>query len=94
MTQGFPGAASDKEPTCHCRRHETWIQYLGWEDPLQEGLETHSSFLAWRILWAETPGWATVHEVAKNQTRLNIHACHMTEIKTVRGKEQEIMLER
>ena len=28
---------------------ETWIQYLGWEDPLEEGMETHSSILAWRI---------------------------------------------
>ena len=37
--------------------------------------------------------WGTVHGVAKNRTRLNIHACHMTEIKSVRGKEQEIMLE-
>ena len=28
---------------------ETWVQSLGWEDPLEEGMETHSSFLAWRI---------------------------------------------
>ena len=34
--------------------------------------------------------WDTIHGVAKNQTQLNIHACHMTEIKSVRRKEQEI----
>ena len=28
---------------------ETWVQYLGWEDPLEEGMATHSSILAWRI---------------------------------------------
>ena len=30
---------------------ETWIQYLGWEDPLEEGKATLSSILAWRISW-------------------------------------------
>ena len=31
---------------------ETWVQSLGWEDPLEEGKATHSSILAWRIPWA------------------------------------------
>ena len=35
---------------------ETWVRFLGWEDPLGEGLATHSSILAWRILWTEEPG--------------------------------------
>ena len=35
---------------------ETWVQSLGWEDPLEEGMETHSSILAWRIPWTEEPG--------------------------------------
>ena len=35
---------------------ETWVQSLGWEDPLEEGTATHSSILAWRILWREEPG--------------------------------------
>ena len=35
---------------------ETWVQSLGWEDPLEEGLATHSSILAWRILRTEEPG--------------------------------------
>ena len=33
-----------------------WVQSLGQEDPLEEGRATHSSFLAWRILWTEEPG--------------------------------------
>ena len=35
---------------------ETWVRSLGWEEPLEEGMATHSSILAWRILWAEEPG--------------------------------------
>ena len=34
---------------------ETWIRSLGWEDPLQEDVATHSSILAWRIPWTEEP---------------------------------------
>ena len=34
---------------------ETWIQSLGWEDPLEKGKATHSSILAWRIPWTEEP---------------------------------------
>ena len=35
---------------------ETWVQSLGWEDPLEKGTATHSSILAWRIPWTEEPG--------------------------------------
>ena len=35
---------------------ETWVQSLGQEDPLEEGMATHSSVLAWRIPWTEEPG--------------------------------------
>ena len=35
---------------------ETCIQSLGWEDPLEKGMATHSSTLAWRIPWTEEPG--------------------------------------
>ena len=35
---------------------ETWVQSLGWEDPLEEGMTTHSSILAWRIQWSKEPG--------------------------------------
>ena len=33
----------------------TWVQSLGWEDPLEKGIATHSSTLAWKIPWAEEP---------------------------------------
>jgi len=35
---------------------ETWVQSLGQEDPLEEGMATHSSIFAWRIPWTEKPG--------------------------------------
>ena len=35
---------------------ETWVRSLGWEDSLEEGMETHSNILAWRIPWTEEPG--------------------------------------
>ena len=35
---------------------EMWVQSLGCEDPLEKGVATHSSILAWRIPWAEEPG--------------------------------------
>jgi len=36
---------------------ETWARSLGQEDPLEKGMTTHSSILAWRIPWTEEPGW-------------------------------------
>ena len=35
---------------------ETWVQSLGWEDPLEKEMATHSSILAWKIPWTEVPG--------------------------------------
>ena len=35
---------------------ETWVRSLGWEDPLEEGMATHSSILAWRTPWTKEPG--------------------------------------
>ena len=52
---GFPASASGKEPACQCRRHETPVPSLGREDPLEEGMATHSSMLAWRMSWTEEP---------------------------------------
>ena len=34
---------------------ETWVRYLGWEDPLEKEMATHSSTLAWKIPWMEEP---------------------------------------
>ena len=50
---------------------ETWVQSLGWEDPLEESMATHSSILAWRIPMDRGAWWATVHGVAKSWTRLS-----------------------
>ena len=47
-----------KEPACQCRRHKSCmhIRSLLLEGPLEEGMTTHSSILAWRIHWTEEPG--------------------------------------
>ena len=50
MSEGFPGGSSGKEPAGQCGRHKR----CGF-DPLEEGMETHSSILVWRILWTEEP---------------------------------------
>ena len=50
---------------------ETWVRFLGWEDPLEKGKATHPSVLAWRIPWA-----VIVCEVAKSQTRLSDSHLH------------------
>ena len=49
---------------------EMWVQSLGWEDPLEEGMATHSSILAWRIPMDRGAWRATVYGVTKSQTRL------------------------
>ena len=50
---------------------ETWVQSLGWEDPLEEVMATHSSILAW-ISPKDRGAWqAMVHGVAKSQTQLS-----------------------
>ena len=51
--QGFPCAQMVKNLPA---MQETWVQSLNWEDPLEEGMATHSSILAWRIPWTEEPG--------------------------------------
>ena len=47
------GGSDGKESSCNER---DWVQSLGWEDPLEKGMVTHSSILAWRIPWTEDPG--------------------------------------
>ena len=50
---------------------DTRVRSLGWEDPLEKEMVTHSSIPAWRIPWTEEPGGLTVCGVAKSQTRLS-----------------------
>ena len=41
---------------------ETWVQFLDWGDPLEEGLATHVSILAWRVPWTEESGGPWSHK--------------------------------
>ena len=51
---------------------ETRVQPLGWEDPLEKGMATHSSILAWKIPWTEEfGGLHTVHRVTKSRIGLS-----------------------
>ena len=54
---------------------ETWVQSLGWEDPLEEGTATHSSILAWRIPMGRGAWQAAVLEVTESDRteRLTLH---------------------
>jgi len=49
---GFSGGSDSNSPTVW----ETWVQSLGWEDPLEKEMATHSSILTWRIPWTEEAG--------------------------------------
>ena len=44
---------------------EMWVEFLGWEDPLEKEMATHSSILAWEIPWTEGAWQAAVHRVAE-----------------------------
>ena len=45
---------------------ETWVQSLGWDDPLEEGMTTHSSILVWTISMDRGAWWAAIHGVTKS----------------------------
>ena len=55
------------------------VRSPGWEDPLEKGMATHSSTLAWKVPWTEEPGGApdqaAVHGVTKRRTQLGNEAC-------------------
>ena len=46
-----------KNPPASAGDRQMWVLSLGPEDPLEQGMATHSSILAWRIPWTEEPGW-------------------------------------
>ena len=71
---GFPDGSDSKESAY---KAGDWVWSCGWEDPLEEGMATHCSILAWEIPWTEEPGrlqstglqrvrhdWATKHSTA------------------------------
>ena len=59
---------SGKESACNAGDAELWVRSLDWEDPLEEGVATHSSILAWRIPWTEEPGRLQSMGSQKSQT--------------------------
>ena len=65
MAQGLKNLCADAGDT------EMWVQSPGGEDPLEEGVASHSSILAWRIPMDGGAWRATVHGAAKSWTRLN-----------------------
>ena len=68
---GFPGGSTGKKNPPAMQG--TWVQSLGWEDPLEKGKATHSSILAWRIPWTNQ-----IHGVAKSWTWLSdFHFTHI-----------------
>ena len=66
---GFPDGSVVKNLSAKQESQETQVQSLGWEDPPEEGMVTHSSLLAHRILWTEEPGGPPSIE-SQSQTRL------------------------
>ena len=64
----FPGDSDGKEPTCNAGEPSS---ILGLGRPLEKGMATHSSILAWRISMDRGAWWAMGHGVTKSQTRLS-----------------------
>ena len=60
-----------KKPPATLETQETGVQSLGWEDPLEEEMATHSSILTWRIPWTEGPGSPQSMGVTKSRTQLS-----------------------
>ena len=65
---GFPCGSAVKNLPAMQEPQETWVQSLGWEDPLEEEIATYSSMLACRIPMDRGAWWATVRWVTKSQT--------------------------
>ena len=69
---GFPyGSVVKNLPA----KQKTWVQSLGQEDPLEEGMTMHSSILAWAVLWAEEPGGLQSMQLQKSDMseQLSLH---------------------
>ena len=65
---GFPGGSEVKNLPAMREPQETQFGSLGWEGPLEEGMATHSSFLAWRIAMDKGTWGTTVHGVTESDT--------------------------
>ena len=65
-------------------KQETWVQSLGWEDPLKKEKATQSSILAWEIPWTEDPGglhYIGLHKVGQDVATEHAHTSLVTEAK-------------
>ena len=67
IIMSFPGGSDRKESACDVR---DLVWSLGWENPLEEEMATHSSILGWRIPMGRGAWWATIHGVAKSWTQV------------------------
>ena len=76
---------SSNESASNAKAEETWIRFLGWEDPLEKETANHSSILAWRIPRTEEPGRLCSPWIAKSWTRLN-HLPHTHYLLVSRGR--------
>ena len=65
----LPQKLSGKESACSAENGETWVPFVGLEYFLEDGMVTHSSFLAWRTPWTEETG-GLVYKVANIQRQL------------------------
>ena len=63
---------------------EMWVRSLGWEDPLEEEMATHSSILAWRIPWMEEPGG--LQSIASQRVRYDLTTKHQQVVSNTRIK--------
>ena len=79
---------------------ETWVQFLGWEDPLEREMAIHSSFLAWEIPWREETGGLQSmglqrvgHDlVTKTTNNVEPRKWNMEALRSVAGTQQEGLL--
>ena len=67
---GLPQWLSGKESTCNVGE---WVTFLGWGEPLEKEMTSHSSILAWEIPWTEEPGGLQSMGLQKYQTRLSYY---------------------
>ena len=67
---------------------ETQVRSLGWEDPLEKEMATHSSILAWKIPWTEEPGRLQSLGLQKSRTRLSDFTFTFSGVKNLPGKQE------
>ena len=88
----IPYITTEASPVAHMAKNlhtvwETWVQFLGQEDPLEKGMATHSSILAWRMSWLEEPGGLQSigsqrigHDWSTNTSSLPLHNYSIKEV--------------